>query len=155
MTGETVTILRPGASTTTDVYGNDVPGPDTRTDVTGCLVAPRLQGDATESGRQGVIIGTTVYFPTGTEVRATDRLEVRGEVHTMTRAGGTATGRPRLLDVGPLQRYGPWRRGRHPPRRGLELHDDGVLDALFVAPQQQLRRLGVGADREREPSPRR
>jgi hypothetical protein len=81
MTGETVTILRPGTSTTTDVYGNPVPGADTRTDVTGCLVAPRLQGDATEAGRQGVIIGTTVYFPTGTEVRATDRLEVRGEVH--------------------------------------------------------------------------
>jgi hypothetical protein len=49
MTGETVTILRPGASTTTDVYGNPVPGADTRTDVTGCLVAPRLQGDATEA----------------------------------------------------------------------------------------------------------
>jgi hypothetical protein len=83
MTGETVTILRPGASTTTDIYGNDVPGPDTRTDVTGCAVAPRLQGDATEGGRQGVIIGTTVYFPAGTDVRATDRLEVRGEAHTI------------------------------------------------------------------------
>jgi hypothetical protein len=80
MTGETVTILRPGASTTDD-RGDPIPGADTRTDVAGCLVAPRLQGDALDVGRQGVIVGTTVYFPTGTDVRATDRLEVRGEVH--------------------------------------------------------------------------
>jgi hypothetical protein len=37
----------------------------------------------TEFGRQGVIIGMTVYFPARTDVRATDRLEVRGEEHTI------------------------------------------------------------------------
>jgi hypothetical protein len=82
MIGETVTILRAGAGTT-DPYGNDIPGADTRTDVDGCAVAPRLGGDVTEQGRQGVIVGTTVYFPAGTDVRATDRLEVRGEAHTI------------------------------------------------------------------------
>jgi hypothetical protein len=80
---ETVTILRPGPSTGVDRYGNDSPGPDTRIDVPGCLVAPRLSGDAVENGRQGVIVGTTVYFPKGTDVRATDRLEVRGEPHVI------------------------------------------------------------------------
>jgi hypothetical protein len=80
--GETVTILRSGASTS-DRYGNPAPGTDVRVDVTGCAVAPRLAGDATEGGRQGVIIGTTVYFPPGTDVVATDRLEVRGETHTI------------------------------------------------------------------------
>lgn len=82
MTGETVTILRPGPPTQ-DRYGNDVPGPDVRIDVDGCLVAPRPAGDVTGEGRQGVIVGTTVYFPKGTDVRATDRLEVRGETHTI------------------------------------------------------------------------
>lgn len=82
MTGETVTILRPGTPTT-DRYGNPVAGADVRIDVEGCAVAPRQAGDATEQGRQGVIVGMTVYFPSGTDVRATDRLEVRGETHVV------------------------------------------------------------------------
>lgn len=82
MIGEIVTILRAGAPTV-DRYGNETPGVDTRTDVDGCAVAPRLAGDATAQGRQGVIVGTTVYFPAGTDVRATDRLEVRSELHTI------------------------------------------------------------------------
>lgn len=82
MIGETVTILRSGTPTT-DRYGNEVPGPDTRVTVDGCAVAPRLQGDNTIGGRQGVIVGTTVYFPTGTDIRSTDRLEVRGEEHSI------------------------------------------------------------------------
>lgn len=80
MTGETVTILRAGTPTT-DRYGNPIPGVDARTDIEGCAVAPRLAGDITDQGRQGVIVGTTVYFPAGTDVRASDRLEVRGEEH--------------------------------------------------------------------------
>lgn len=87
MKGETVTILRPGTPTI-DRYGNAVPGVDVRTDVDGCAVAPRLNGDATEGGRTGVIVGTTVYFPTGTDVVSTDRLEVRGEAHTIEGAPG-------------------------------------------------------------------
>jgi hypothetical protein len=82
MIGETVTILRAGAPTT-DRYGNEVPGADVRIDVQGCAVAPRQEGDVSDGGRQGVIVGTTVYFPPGTDVRSTDRLEVRGEVHTI------------------------------------------------------------------------
>jgi hypothetical protein len=80
--GETVTILRAGAPSS-DRYGNVVPGGDVRLEIAGCAVAPRLQGDATEGGRQGVIVGTTVYFPAGTDVLATDRLEVRGEEHVI------------------------------------------------------------------------
>lgn len=82
MTGETVTILRAGAPSS-DRYGNTIPGGDVRLEIAGCAVAPRLQGDATEGGRQGVIVGTTVYFPPGTDVQSTDRLEVRGETHTI------------------------------------------------------------------------
>jgi hypothetical protein len=78
--GETVTILRAGTPTQ-DRYGNDIPGPDVRLPVDGCAVAPRQLGDAAQDGRTGVIVGTTVYFPPDTDVRATDRLEVRGEPH--------------------------------------------------------------------------
>lgn len=82
MIGETVTILR-ASMPTIDRYGNDVPGADTRNEVDGCAVAPRFGGDITEQGRQGVIVGATVYFPAGTDVRATDQLEVRGETHAI------------------------------------------------------------------------
>lgn len=98
MSGETVVILRPGAPSQ-DRYGNDVPGVDVRIPVEGCLVAPRLAGDATEGGRQGVIIGTTVYFPTATDVRATDRLEVRGETHTIEGDPGVWLGAPGQRDT--------------------------------------------------------
>lgn len=82
MRGETVTILRAGAPTI-DRYGNEVPGADVRIDVDGCFVAPRLGGDVTEQGRQGIVVGSTVYFPARTDVRSTDRLEVRGAPHTI------------------------------------------------------------------------
>jgi hypothetical protein len=98
MRTETVTILRPGTPTQ-DRYGNDVPGPDVRTDVDGCLVAPRLAGDVAQAGRQGVIVGTTVYFPKGTEVRSTDRLEVRGETHEIDGDPGWWNGAPGHRDV--------------------------------------------------------
>lgn len=92
MITELVTILRAGPPTI-DRQGNAVPGADARIDVDGCLVAPRLQGDATDGGRQGVIIGTTVYFPDGTDVRSTDRLEVRDEEHTIEGDPGPWFGR--------------------------------------------------------------
>lgn len=100
MSGETVTILRAGAPTQ-DRYGNDVPGPDVRFDVDGCRVAPRLAGDATEGGRQGVIVGTTIYFPKTrtTDPRATDRLEVRGEEHVIEGDPGWWNGAPGQWDI--------------------------------------------------------
>jgi hypothetical protein len=91
--GETVTILRAGAPTT-DRNGDPVPGADVRIPVRDCLVAPRLAGDAVGPGRQGVIVGTTVYFPAATDVRATDRLEVRGEVHDIEGDVGIWPGAP-------------------------------------------------------------
>jgi hypothetical protein len=95
---ETVTILRAGASTE-DRYGNSTPGADVRTDVPGCLVAPRLQGDATEGGRQGVIIGATIYLPTGTDIQSSDRLEVRGVEHVIEGEPGLWNGAPGRWDT--------------------------------------------------------
>ena len=94
MVGEVVTVRRPGAPTQ-DRNGNDIPGAPVDTDVAGCAVAPRFAGDATEQGRQGVIVGMTIYFPSGTDVRATDLLVVRGnplaDVSQASRIDGIVT----------------------------------------------------------------
>jgi len=74
---ETVTILRdsPGGF---DAYGDPVASTTARTDITGCLVAPTSSTEPSDRGREGVVIGWTVYAPTGTDARHTDRIEVRG-----------------------------------------------------------------------------
>jgi hypothetical protein len=95
---EQVVILRTGPPSQ-DRYGNDIPGATTRYEIDDCLVAPRLAGDAGEGGRQGVIVGTTVYFPKGTDVRASDQLEVRGETHTIEGDPGWWRGAPGRWDV--------------------------------------------------------
>lgn len=82
MTGETVTILRAGAPSS-DRYGNTIPGGDVRLEIAGCVVEPRPEGDAAGEGRVGVVIGAVVYMPSGTDVRSTDRLEIRGKTHTI------------------------------------------------------------------------
>lgn len=82
--GDTVTILRPGAPTR-DGYGNDVPGPPTEIPVPGCGIAPR---DGTGAGanedvdaRDTVITGLTLYAPYGTDIRATDQIRVAGDLY--------------------------------------------------------------------------
>ena len=74
--GETVTIV-PG-SPGTDSYGDPLPITRTGGDITGCGVAPRYSTEPTERGRQGVIVGLTVYAPTGSDILSTDSLIVRG-----------------------------------------------------------------------------
>ena len=80
MTGETVVLLVPGEPTV-DRGGNEVPGPDRRVKGFDCLVAPRSYGDVTGQGRQGVIVGFTVYMPGRPPIDALDRIEVRGVAH--------------------------------------------------------------------------
>jgi hypothetical protein len=76
--GETVTVVRPGS--TTDRYGN--PTADwtaaTSTEVDGAAVAPRLQPEQTDEGRQAAVDALTAYLPPGTDVVHTDRVVVRG-----------------------------------------------------------------------------
>lgn len=77
MIGETVTRLR--GEVVSAGQGN------TRTDWTtparlnieGAVVAPRESSEDNQY-RTAVIVGLTVYLPTGTELLPTDRLEVRG-----------------------------------------------------------------------------
>ena len=75
--GTTVTILRaaPGGF---DAYGDPIVSVTERTDIDGCGVAPRYSTEPTERGRQGVIIGLSVYAPSGSDIVSTDRLEIDG-----------------------------------------------------------------------------
>lgn len=75
------TVVRIRAEVGVDRNGNQVRDWATadRLDIDGASVAPRAQGEETEGGREGVIIGWTVYVPRLVDVVATDRIEVRGE----------------------------------------------------------------------------
>jgi hypothetical protein len=75
--GQTVTIVRavPGG---TDVYGDPIPGTVTRIDVPGTAVASRYSTEPTERGRQGVIVGLTIYPPANSGFLFTDQVEVKG-----------------------------------------------------------------------------
>lgn len=77
--GETVTIVR-DVTGVTDAYGDPIPATTARIDIPLCGVAPRMSSEPTERGRQGVIVGWSVYLPAGAPaVLHADILEVRGE----------------------------------------------------------------------------
>jgi len=74
---ETVTLLRQSGGGF-DAYGDPIPATTTRIDVPGCMVAPVSATESTDRGREGVVIGWTVYAPAGTVAYHTDRVEIRG-----------------------------------------------------------------------------
>lgn len=82
--GDTVTIVRPGPPTR-DEYGNDVPGPAVETVVPGCGISPRDSTGAGSNeivqGRDTVVAGLLLYAPSGTDIRATDRVRVAGVLY--------------------------------------------------------------------------
>ncbi len=101
--GETVTLIRRGPVSGRDGFGNDVYGPDVEIDVSGCAVAPTA-GSEDVQARDQVAGHLTVWLPAGTEVRATDRARVRGEVYEVTGPSQSwrspFTGRPSPVQAG-------------------------------------------------------
>lgn len=102
MIGETVTRLR--ATVVADRYGGqnkDWSNPS-RATINGCALEPRLEGEVGD-GREGVVIGWTVYAPADADVLATDRLRIRSVDHDVD--GQPAewrspfTGTPRGLEI--------------------------------------------------------
>lgn len=82
--GETVAVVRAGL--VDDGYGNQVPGwpAATSTPYEGCAVAQGARDRATEipGGDRNVVISDLVVFmPSGADVTATDRLEIRARVY--------------------------------------------------------------------------
>jgi hypothetical protein len=79
--GVMVTIVRavPGG---TDPYGDPIPGTTERIDIPRCGLAPRMSMESSARGRQGVIVGQTVYLPEGSPaVLYIDQLEVAGVLY--------------------------------------------------------------------------
>jgi hypothetical protein len=81
-------VTNPGNQTVTKVARTVARDPmgdetvvETRTDVTGCAVAPRTATETTERGRRDVITGITVFMPYGTVLDPDDRLEVAGTAY--------------------------------------------------------------------------
>lgn len=78
----TQSITRVRASTTEDIYHNDVVdwGLASETLISGCSVQP---GATTEDliNRDGVLIQWTVFAPSGTDIEATDRVKYLGATY--------------------------------------------------------------------------
>jgi hypothetical protein len=77
--GETLRVVR----TTTaeyDDYGDLIPGTgvETRTPVEGCAVAPLKDGEDQDVDGVRIVDGWSVYLPFGTDLVASDLVEVRG-----------------------------------------------------------------------------
>lgn len=79
--GETVTVLRSGL--TDDGYGNQVRdwASATSTPYEGCAVAQGKRGSEILADRNAVLSDLVVFMPSGADVEATDRLEVRGRAY--------------------------------------------------------------------------
>lgn len=82
--GEPVAVLRAGL--VEDGYGNSTPdwAAATSTRYEGCAVGQGAKGTGTEdaTGDRNVVVSDLVVFmPTGADVRATDRLEIRDRVY--------------------------------------------------------------------------
>ncbi|MEE1813558.1 hypothetical protein PUR59_00635 [Streptomyces sp. SP18ES09] len=105
--GETVRVLRTGASPGRDPRGHPLPGPDESFDVQGCVVTPRANtptvGGDQQQARDTVIVGWTVYAPAGTRLRTTDQVRVRGAVCEITGEPGDWGRSPFTGSPGPVQ----------------------------------------------------
>ncbi|MFF3324967.1 hypothetical protein [Streptomyces sp. NPDC002889] len=105
--GETVRIIRTGASPGRDPRGQPLPGPDESFDVKGCVITPRAEtpsvGGDQQQARDTVIVGWTVYAPAGTALRTTDRVRIRGVVCDITGEPGDWGRSPFTGTSGPVQ----------------------------------------------------
>lgn len=80
MIGQTVTVLRstPGGY---DADGDPVTSTTAEHDIEGCAVAPRTSEPVDGRGRQGVIVGLTLYAPAGADLLHTDQVRIDGVVY--------------------------------------------------------------------------
>lgn len=61
-----------------DEYGDPVTSTEATCELHGCAVAPRTTADTKGRARGGVVEGLTLYCPPGTDLVATDAVEVSG-----------------------------------------------------------------------------
>jgi len=77
------TLTRLRWSYTADVYGDPQRlGTPASTVLVGCSVSPRMSSDLTEPGRNGIMVGLTVYTPASADIdAATDQIVYRGDTY--------------------------------------------------------------------------
>lgn len=75
--GEPVVVVRVVGGGADD-YGDPLPATEQRTTVDGCAVAPLKVAEDVDTDGARLLDGWTVYMPHGTDVVASDSLEVRG-----------------------------------------------------------------------------
>lgn len=103
MRGETITIVRDADEATgEDSQGNPIITTE-EIDVPGCAFAPGSSSEDAATYGQRVMAGGTVYAPSGTVFRSTDRLLIRGEMFVVDGEAGQWTspfnGRGRGVEV--------------------------------------------------------
>jgi hypothetical protein len=74
----TVTRVRYGA---VDAYGDPSDADPDRAVIAGAFTAPRTSGDVNDRGRLGVVVGLDLFTPHGSDVTATDGIDVDGVVY--------------------------------------------------------------------------
>lgn len=75
----TITVVR--RTVGEDRYGDPEPTGESSThEVRGCAVAPRSSTDLTSPGRQGVLIGLSVYAPLSADIVAGDQITYDGDL---------------------------------------------------------------------------
>ncbi|MBQ1164362.1 hypothetical protein KBZ21_40945, partial [Streptomyces sp. A73] len=81
------------------------PGPLVETNMPGCVVTPRAEtpavGGPEQTGRDTVIVGYSVYTPSGSDVLTTDQFRIRGEVCEVTGQPGDWGRNPFTGTAGP------------------------------------------------------
>lgn len=78
MNPTTVTRLRPAAH---DAHDNPVDEDPDELELTDCIVAPRSTADIATRGRQGVVVGLTLYVPdVDADIVHTDQVQIGDDV---------------------------------------------------------------------------
>lgn len=64
-----------------DKYGDRIDEEPERVTLDGAFTAPRTTADITDRGRQGVVVGKSLFAPYGTDLVHTDQIEEDGVLY--------------------------------------------------------------------------
>lgn len=77
----TATVTR-GATPGKDKYGDPVGGPISTRTIEDCAYAPRLADELDDRGRDGQVVGYTLYCPVGSDIRRADHVVINAPEFT-------------------------------------------------------------------------
>ena len=80
---QTITIVKPGTTTSRGSTVYDWEHPVSSTNIAGCSVQPASTGLSQDGRVLGINQGWTAYIPEGTDVKAGDHIEFEGETYAI------------------------------------------------------------------------